>query len=640
MRDAQDPEHAPGTGGDTGAFGADPARTPRLPDPADAVDVDPEDDPGDPVEPADAELTTVVAARDTTGHDHDDLAADRAADLDDLGLDDLDGTGDDDPAAIFGGGPARAGDATAGFRRLAARIADAVLALTPESAPGGTRAARTAHLADLTPEGAAHADGVLADALAALDAVDDTVLDVADVVDLEILRVWVAGRQWELMDAPAGHDALLHVPARVLPAAGDVHDLPAGSPLDTGALDTVVGVLRCAHGRLEDLPERLAHARRTLTGLSAPVVDAALDRTRRLHDALPGQLEALVAPLEDADAYAPGLTAALRTAVDALDEHARWLRAVRPSADADPRIGAQRYGARLWYGLDAELTPEALLVRAESDLLGVEEELAELAGLLGAPPGPDGVRDLLRSVSADGGPPPAVVLDEVAGELRALGLVTVPDRLEAPARCPFDGHDESGTPDTPALEAVGGALRQVVAAHCGVPGHQLQAAHAAQAVLPTATRLVAPSPLFVEGWAVVAESLLTLSDAGTPAQRARRRVAQLALQLRRAVRCVVDVRCHVHGLSDEDAAAMLVDRAHLAPAAAAAVVAATLVHPVRGSVGYVGDHLVSDVVARLSAARPDAAPRAVHDAVLAHGPVPPRHLAVLLGLPAESAGRR
>jgi hypothetical protein len=47
---------------------------------------------------------------------------------------------------------------------------------------------------------------------------------------------------------------------------------------------------------------------------------------------------------------------------------------------------------------------------------------------------------------------------------------------------------------------------------------------------------------------------------------------------------------------------------------------------------YVGYREVRDVVHALRADRPGASERAVHDAVLAHGSPPARHLRALLGL--------
>jgi hypothetical protein len=49
---------------------------------------------------------------------------------------------------------------------------------------------------------------------------------------------------------------------------------------------------------------------------------------------------------------------------------------------------------------------------------------------------------------------------------------------------------------------------------------------------------------------------------------------------------------------------------------------------------YVGYQEVRDLVGSLRRARPDDGERAVHDAVLAHGSPPPRHLRTLLDLPA------
>jgi hypothetical protein len=48
---------------------------------------------------------------------------------------------------------------------------------------------------------------------------------------------------------------------------------------------------------------------------------------------------------------------------------------------------------------------------------------------------------------------------------------------------------------------------------------------------------------------------------------------------------------------------------------------------------YVGYREVSDVVRGLRGLRPQASDRVIHDAVLAHSSLPPRHLSTVLGLP-------
>ncbi|MBN9619084.1 MAG: DUF885 family protein, partial [Actinobacteria bacterium] len=51
---------------------------------------------------------------------------------------------------------------------------------------------------------------------------------------------------------------------------------------------------------------------------------------------------------------------------------------------------------------------------------------------------------------------------------------------------------------------------------------------------------------------------------------------------------------------------------------------------------YVGYAEVGELVRDLRAARPEASDRTIHDAVLAHGCPPARHLRTLLGLPPAS----
>src|SRR3712207_19966 len=81
-------------------------------------------------------------------------------------------------------------------------------------------------------------------------------------------------------------------------------------------------------------------------------------------------------------------------AAAALEDYARWLEARLPDSEADPRLGEQRFAAKLWYALDTETSPDVLLTRAESDLQAVEEEIAEVASrIAGAPARAGQVRD-------------------------------------------------------------------------------------------------------------------------------------------------------------------------------------------------------------------------------------------------------
>ncbi len=77
---------------------------------------------------------------------------------------------------------------------------------------------------------------------------------------------------------------------------------------------------------------------------------------------------------------------------------------------------------------------------------------------------------------------------------------------------------------------------------------------------------------------------------------------------------------------------LMIERGHQEEGEAAGKWRRALLTSAQLSTYYVGYHEVREVVAQLRSARPGAGERQVHDAVLAHGAPPPRHLRSLLGL--------
>ena len=74
--------------------------------------------------------------------------------------------------------------------------------------------------------------------------------------------------------------------------------------------------------------------------------------------------------------------AARSAALDAIDEHQRWLRqrladAQRDGGGRDPRIGAERFARKLRLTLDAESEAGEIVSRAESDLARVTAQITE-----------------------------------------------------------------------------------------------------------------------------------------------------------------------------------------------------------------------------------------------------------------------
>ncbi len=518
---------------------------------------------------------------------------------------------DPDPGARSGGEPGLGGlfgepGAAPRSRDVLARVVDALLEASPEAATALGDHRFDDLLDDLSTEGMAARADVLRDALQALDGVDDVGLAPGDRVDLDVLRGAVVADVWRLDELRAHeHDPRVHLPGRALrpllaPRGGHVPE-PAARAQSLTA-------------RLCGVPRRLAVARAQLRELARVHVEAALEEARADAVLLGAPVDTVAAAVaERAPGAAQALDAARAGAAAALAEHAAWLESRLADSEADPRLGAQRYAATLWYALDTETAPDVLLTRAESDLQGVEEELADAAAVVGGS-SRRGVRQVLADHPGATGSWAAAVA-EAARRVRESRAVSVPPGVELPPR-PAPGRSARG----PQL---------LVAAHEAVPGLALQAAHA-RATLPVrAVRRVVASEVFVQGWAAYAEDLVAGAGDDEPVLR----VHLLHRRLLATIDAVLDVRVHAEQLPRAEALRLLTDRGSPRRGGGRRLVARRAARAGPASAPYSGYHDVRDVVGRLCGARPAASAAALHDAVLAYGAPAPRHLSVLLGLP-------
>ena len=85
-------------------------------------------------------------------------------------------------------------------------------------------------------------------------------------------------------------------------------------------------------------------------------------------------------------------------------------------------------------------------------------------------------------------------------------------------------------------------------------------------------------------------------------------------------------------MTEGEAMRLMMGRGHQEDGEAAGKWRRALLSSAQLSTYYVGYVEVRDVARDLAAARPDASVRERHDAMLAHGSPPPRHLRTLLGL--------
>ena len=534
--------------------------------------------------------------------------------------------------------------ADATFERLAAHALDDLLGLEPVDATALGDHRFDHLLPDLSAAGREEARSTLAGWLSAVDAVDDQGLSPDNAVDLELLRSALSTRLFE-HDQVRGHtwNPLLANPGSAIYLLLARDFAPLGDRL------------RSVAGRLNGVPELLARSRSQLGRMPRVHVETALVQFAGARQLIESEVGAA---LTEQPRLRPEVEPAQVAALEAVDDHLAWLEAALPTADRDPRLGAELYAGRLWHTLDTETAPDSVLVRAESDLMRIEAEIAEIA----AGRDPRAMYDAL----ADSGPVDDTSILGLCEEalarctdfVREHDLVTVPEpwddlvdiivmpeinRGMAVAYCDPPGPLEparlptffavSPTPSGWPPERVRSFYREYNAhqlrsltVHEAMPGHVLQLAHSRTFVGSTPARQAFWSGPFVEGWAVYAEAVM----AGFGFGGEETRLQQLKMQLRMTINAIIDVRIHAHGMTEAEAMALMTQRGHQEVGEAAGKWRRAQLTSAQLSTYYVGYVEVSELSERLALLHPEWSLRERHDAMLAHGSPPPRHLRTLL----------
>jgi hypothetical protein len=535
------------------------------------------------------------------------------------------------------------------FVPLAERIVDALLESDPALASSAGDHRFDDRLPDLSPGAVADRVTMLRDAADALSSVEPDEMGPQDQVDHAILAALVERDLFELTDVREHEwNPLTHNPGPMLHMLLSRPFAPADVRL------TSLG------GRLAAIPDALATARAVLRDVPRIHAETAIGQFAGAAALIRDELPALLA-------QEPGLRSAVEPAAaaaqDALDEFGGWLRAGLDTGAAgrDPRLGRPLWEARLWHTLDTELPAAEVLSRANRNLDEVGAALREAAAeLVGGPPTDETVRKALNTLAAQH-PDNASIVDlakitmaeatDFVREHDVLTLVDDPCVIEempefargvAVAYCDPPGPLEtadvptfyciSPTPADWPPERVESFYREYndhmireLTVHEAMPGHFLQIAHARRFRADTRVRSLGWSGPFVEGWAVYAEELMAgLGFGGLPV-----RLQQLKMQLRMSLNAIIDQLVHCEDLPEAEAMAMMSDRGFQEVGEAAGKWRRALLTSTQLSTYFVG----YTEVAAIAAARPfGATPKAWHDAMLAHGSPPPRHLRGLLGV--------
>lgn len=354
--------------------------------------------------------------------------------------------------------------------------------------------------------------------------------------------------------------------------------------------------LKSAAARLEQYPRLFRQIRETLQPKRVPAVHAetAVKQNRGVLSIIENSIRPEMEKLSADDRQR--LEAAIKTATDAVEEHQKWLeKELVPKAAGNFRIGKELYDEKLALTLGTGLSRQEVRDRAEFELHRVRKEMYELARIVlkkekpELPSDPSAevlqstVEAALEKAATDIPPRDGVVATaektlEITTEfVRKKDLVTIPpdpvDIIVMPefqrgvsvAYCDSPGPlevgqktfyavaplpaDWSDTQCTSFLREYNIRSLHNLTIHEAMPGHFLQIAHSNRN--PRRLRALLGSGVFIEGWAVYTEQMM--SEQGYLDGDPLMRMVMLKWYLRTAANAILDQSIHVDGMNREAA---------------------------------------------------------------------------------------
>lgn len=371
------------------------------------------------------------------------------------------------------------------------------------------------------------------------------------------------------------------------------------------------------------------------------------------------------------DALAPAQAEAAR----AVEAHLAWLKAdLLPRSNGEFRVGRERFARQLRFTLNADLSLDDLLARAQASLKATQAEMATVAAPLFAAwfPGrqeadPKAVIKAVLDKLTEQRPDNGTIVALATGDLKAATdfvrehrIVSVPaepvrvivmpeySRGVAVAYCNGPGALEtqgttffaiSPTPKDWSSARVESFFREYnnamvanLTVHEAMPGHYLQGAHANAHHGGSPVRMVCESGVFVEGWAVYMEQTMARAGFGGPEVR----MQQLKMRLRAILNAILDQGIHVRGMTEREAMDLMVKEGFQEEGEAAGKWVRACLGATQLSTYFVGATAMDDLrAAALAKAAADHTPfneQAFHDRLLSFGTPAPRYLKLLMGL--------
>ena len=352
--------------------------------------------------------------------------------------------------------------------------------------------------------------------------------------------------------------------------------------------------LQSVTARLEQFPRLFEQIRATLVPARVPPVHAetAVKQNNGVLSIIDDMVKPHLAKLNDADRER--FHKALKTATEEVDKHQKWLESeLVPNARGNAQIGAKLFDEKLAFTLGTPLTRSEIRERAEFELKRVRAEMYAIArgmqpdGKLPESPTAEqqqeAIAAALEKANSDIPPRDGVLAAaenslKIATEfVRKHDLVSIPpDPLEIIVMPEFQRGVSVAYCDSPGPLEVGQKTFYAVAplpsdwtdaqcrsflreynlrsihnltVHEAMPGHFLQLAFANRS--PNRLRALLSSGVFVEGWAVYTEQMM--SEQGFLDRDPLMRLVTLKWYLRVIANSILDQSVHVDGIRREDA---------------------------------------------------------------------------------------
>jgi uncharacterized protein (DUF885 family) len=362
--------------------------------------------------------------------------------------------------------------------------------------------------------------------------------------------------------------------------------------------------------------------------------------------------------------------------VEALEAHTAFLRdEVLPRSDDGWRIGRDRFVKKLDFELDAGLSADEVLAEAEREAARVESEMAVFARQLWAGYFPGevvptddeaGRRAMIRRVLArigdDHGSAETLVVDARATveeirrfiKDRKILALPEPDQLRIIEMPEFmRGNSVAYLNPAPPLDARGSSeyaispppsdwsperaesflheynrpMLKILTVHEAYPGHYVQLEYSNRC--PSRIRRLLSSGTFAEGWAVYTEQMML--DQGFGGGDLALRLQQLKFYLRAVVNAILDARMHCEGMTDEEARELLIGRAFQTEGEAEGKIIRSKQSSCQLSTYFVGRTAFTRLRRSIQGELGDRFDLgAYHEAVLAEGTIPVKHLPQLV----------